>query len=162
MLKKDASNNIIKPKHSTYEYIQKMLPQLGWEEKEFLNKKIISQSELSKLKRGDREGLTSKKFYRLYNGFQDTASNAAAIIYPDLDLTLNEYIPEARNEFGKFMSRYETSINSPEEISIKTGIELPRIKLIYLKTGAPEAYELLLIEKAIGKEQGELFEEYYG
>ncbi|HWK57522.1 MAG TPA: hypothetical protein VNQ80_09300 [Parapedobacter sp.] len=163
MLKRDQNNEVIAPKHEAYTYIERKLGQLGWTEQEFLKKKIISQSELSKLKNDDREGLTSKKFYKLYTGFSDTAVNAASIIYPDLDLTLGEYTLPKRNEFGNFMAQFEQkSVNTPEEVAAKTGIPLSRIKLIYFRTGSPEAYELLLIEKAIGKEPGSLFEGYYG
>lgn len=162
MLKRDATNKILIPDHSTYEYVDKMLSQLGWSEADFLTKRIISQSELSKLKSGVRGGLTSKKFYRLYKGFNDSASHATSIIYPELDLSLNEFVPPSRNEFGQFMRAFENEQNSPEEISVRTGIELKRIKLIYFKTGSPEAYELLLIEKAVGVNMGELFEAYYG
>jgi hypothetical protein len=60
------------------------------------------------------------------------------------------------------MKQYEESVNSIEEIAAKTGIDENRLKDLYFRKAALEAYELLLIEKAIGKKQGELFKEYFG
>lgn len=161
MLEKGKDGKANTPKHYVYEYIEKKLEELHLSERDLFDKSIISRSELIKLKNGEREGLTSRKFYKLYTGFGDSPINAALDIYPNLDLTMGEYIPPKRNEFGKLMSKYEVSENSPEEIAEKTGIPLPRIRQIYFKTGSPEAYELLLIERAVGKNSGELFEKFY-
>lgn len=162
MLRKDKEGEVEVPKHYVYEYIEKKLKQLNLSEKFLFDKSIISRSEMIKLRNEEREGLTSKKFYKLYSGLSDTAVNAASIIYPDLDLTLGEYISPKRNEFGEFMVQFERSENPPEEIAAKTGIPISRIRQIYFRTGSPEAYELLLIEKAVGKNSGELFEGFYG
>lgn len=161
MLKKDSLGKIIVPKHYTYKYIGRMLKQLGWDEQNLVEKAIISQSELSKLKNEGREGLTPKKFYKLYKGFGDTCINAAKAVYPELDLTLNEYLSEQRSPFGQYMATHEVIKNSIDVIAVKTGISLSRLKEMYFKTGAPKSYELLLIEKAIGKKTGEVFEELY-
>lgn len=162
MLKKDSTGKIEAPQHHAYRYIEIKLKELNLLEKFLFDKSVISRSELIKLKNKKREGLTSKKFYKLYRGFGDTAIRAAAIIYPDLDLKLGDYIPAERNDFGKFMTQFERTQNSLEEIAAKTGIPLNRLRQIYFRTGSPEAYELLLIEKAVGKKPGELFEKYYG
>ncbi|MNI24451.1 hypothetical protein D3C73_780720 [compost metagenome] len=50
--------------------------------------------------------------------------------------------------------------NSFEQILAKTGIEEQRLKDIYFNTGAPEPYEFLLIEKAVGKQPGEMMRDY--
>ena len=160
MLTKDRKGEIEVPKHYAYAYIEQKLKELNISEQFLFDKSIISRSEFIKLKNGEREGLTYKKFYKLYKGFDDTAINAATVIYPDLDLTLAKYTPPQRNEFGSLMNQFEKSENSPEEIAAKTGIPLSRIKQIYFRTGSPEAYELLLIEKAVGKNLGELFEKF--
>lgn len=160
MLLKDQEGRILVPKHHAYKYIEEKLKRLNLTEAFLFDKKIVSRSELVKLKNEEREGLTFKKFYKLYKGFGDTTLNAASIVYPDLDLTLGEYTPPKRNDFGEFMSQFESNENSPEEIAAKTGIPLPRIKQIYFRTGSPEAYELLLIEKAVSKNSGELFEKF--
>ncbi|MBC9797819.1 hypothetical protein IBL28_17745 [Sinomicrobium sp. FJxs] len=46
--------------------------------------------------------------------------------------------------------------NTFEEIQSKTGIEKQPLIDIYFNTGAPEPYEFLIIEKAVGKEPGEM------
>lgn len=50
--------------------------------------------------------------------------------------------------------------NSFENILAKTGIPEQRLKDIYFNTGAPEPYEALLIEKAVGKNPGEMMKDY--
>lgn len=73
----------------------------------------------------------------------------------------NNYKLKERNAFGKFILKFGTCVNSIEEISVKIGIDDNRLKDLYPLRGLLEAYELLLIEKAVGKKQGELFEEIY-
>lgn len=51
-------------------------------------------------------------------------------------------------------------LNSFEEIQGKTGIEKQRLTDVYFNTGAPEPYEFLLIEEAVGKEPGEMMKVY--
>lgn len=60
------------------------------------------------------------------------------------------------------MSQFETVKNSPEEIATKTRLDENRLKDLYFRKAALEAYEFLLIEKAVGKKQGELFDEFFG
>ncbi|MBC9795861.1 hypothetical protein [Sinomicrobium weinanense] len=50
--------------------------------------------------------------------------------------------------------------NTFEDIQAKTGIDKQRLTDIYFNTGAPEPYEFLLIEKAVGKEPGEMMKAY--
>src|SRR5690606_31531177 len=109
-----------------------------------------------------RKGLSAKSFYFLYTAFGDSCTEATKIVYPNLNLKLNEYQPKKRNLFGSFMEQFETMVNSIEELSVKTGISENRLKDLYFRKAALEAYEFLLIEKAIGKEPGELFENFYG
>lgn len=74
----------------------------------------------------------------------------------------NDFKLKERNAFGKFILKFETCVNSIEEISVKIGIDDNRLNDLYFRRGSLEAYELFLIEKAVGKKQGELFEEFYG
>lgn len=148
--------------HCVDKYISKRLKELKWPDKTLVEKSGISKGQISKLKNGTVERLTAEIFYRIYTTFKDSCSKASKIVYPTLDLTLNKYVTPQRSDFGQFMLRFEKIENSIEEISGKTGINDNRIKEIYFRKGAPEAHEFLLIEKAIGKEPGELFEEYYG
>ena len=60
------------------------------------------------------------------------------------------------------MKQYESSNNTIEEIAAKTGIQEVRLFELYFRKGGLQAHELLLIEKAIDKKPGELFEELYG
>lgn len=73
----------------------------------------------------------------------------------------NNYKLKERNAFGTFILKFEASVNSIEEISVKKGIDENRLKDLYFRRGPLEAYELLLIEKAVGKKQGELFDLRY-
>jgi len=60
------------------------------------------------------------------------------------------------------MKQSKYNKNSLKEILQKIKISENRLKDLYFRIAAPEAHELLLIEKAIGKKQGELFEAIYG
>jgi len=163
MIKRDEDNKPVVPKHKVPEYIHLRMEKLGWSEDKFLAERSgISTAEISRLKKGERDSLSPNTFIRLTSAFGDTIEEATTDIYPDLDLSLAVYNPRKRNEFGGFMIQFERSENTPEEVAAKTGIPLSRIKEIYFRTGSPEAYELLLIEKAIGKNSGELFEGFYG
>lgn len=164
MIKRGLDKMPIVPKHTAPDYIISGMKKAGWKEDKILAEKSgISTAEISRIKKGERESLSPSTFIRLVRAFGDSIEYATTAIYPDLDLTLGEYTLPKRNEFGNFMAQFEQkSVNTPEEVAAKTGIPLSRIKLIYFRTGSPEAYELLLIEKAIGKEPGSLFEGYYG
>lgn len=148
--------------HSIDTYIVKRLDELKWLDKVLSDKTGISKGQVSKLKKGTVDRLTAEVYYNIYKAFGDNCSKATEIVYPNLDLKLNKYKPKERNAFGKFMEQFENSVNSIEEISVKTGIDENRLKDLYFRKAALEAYELLLIEKAVGKKQGELFEEFYG
>ncbi|NGM65428.1 hypothetical protein [Sphingobacterium sp. SGR-19] len=50
--------------------------------------------------------------------------------------------------------------NTFEVIQAKREICKQRLTDLYFNTSAPEPYEMLLIEKAIGKNPGELMKEY--
>lgn len=143
------------------EYIINRLNTLNWTLKELSKHSSISQGELSKILNSTRKGLKAKTFYSLYSAFGDSCTSAANLVFPNLDLNLKIYQPKMRNEFGRFMHKYEINVNTIEEISIKTGINENRIKDLYFRKGSLEAYELILIEKAIGKKKGELFDELF-
>jgi transcriptional regulator with XRE-family HTH domain len=147
--------------HKIDNYIKEKLQKLGWEDKNLVEKTGLSKGQISKLKNGHVERLTAEVFYKIYKAFDDSCPKATKVIYPGLNLTLDKYIPKARNEFGKFMSQFETVKNSPEEIATKTRLDENRLKDLYFRKAALEAYEFLLIEKAIGKKQGELFDEFF-
>lgn len=149
--------------HHIDNYILKRLDELAWQDKELAEKSIISKGQISKLKNSSIEKLSAETFYLVVGAFGDKFSTAISLIYPRLkDHTLNKYQQKSRNVFGVLMSKYETSINSIEEVSAKTGITEVRLHELYFRKGGLQAYELILTEKAINKEAGELFEEFYG
>lgn len=147
-------------KHETKQYILVKLEETKWENKQLAERSDISYGHISKLKKGTIEKLYAPKLYRLVMAFEDSFENASKIIYPSLKLKTFKYKP--RNEFGTLMMEYETVVNSLEQIASKTSIEETRLTEIYYRNGAPEAWELLLIEMAIGEQPGVLFEKMYG
>jgi len=143
-------------------YIEQNLKAKKWEAKDLASISGLSNSDISKYRSGTVAKLKAEIFYKIYKAFGDSCEKATKVVYPDLNLKLDKYVPKARNEFGQFMSQFETIKNSTEEIAIKTGLDENRLKDLYYRKAALEAYELLLIEKAVGKKQGELFDEFYG
>lgn len=162
MLKKDENGNTIEPIQEIGLYIKKRLDELKWMDKLLVQKSGLSKAQISKLKNGQAEKLTAKTFFFVYSAFGDSCLEATKIVYPNLDITLNEYEEPVRNDFGTYMSAFEVIKNSVDIIAARTGIDVQRLKDLYYRKGAPEAYELLFLEKAIGKESGEVFKELYG
>lgn len=143
-------------------YIEQNLKAKNWEAKDLASISGLSNSDISKYRSGTVAKLKAEIFYKIYKAFGDSCEKATKVVYPDLNLKLDKYVPKARNEFGQFMSQFETIKNSPEEIATKTRLDENRLKDLYFRKAALEAYEFLLIEKAVGKKQGELFEEFFG
>ncbi len=155
------ADKIIEPDNKFSEYLNRRIQQLNWTNEICAQQSKVSKGEISKIRTAQRQGVSAKKFYLFYTAFGDSCEKATKQVYPNLNLSLKRYKPKERNEFGKFMQQFETNINSTEEIAAKTGIDENRLKELYYRRGALEAYELLLIEKAIGKRPGVLFEELY-
>ena len=156
---------------STYVLSRKVL--LGLSNEKLARKLNVSRGEISKIITKRRQSVSIRSFYNIAINSGDTIANAIDYVYPhrNFNLTkLNAYTPDQnlRNKFGSYMKeKFETdsveyipSKNSLEIISIKTGIPEKRLKEIYFKSGAPEAYEFLLIEKAVGKKTGEMMKDY--
>lgn len=148
--------------HKINKYIIDKLEELDWKDKELTKRSKISQGQISKLKKGLVKRLSAQTFYLITKLFNDTVSNSAKIVYPNQKFILKKWIPKERNAFGNLMRGHEISKNSLEEISSKTGIKEARLHDLYFRKGALDAYELILIEKALGKKAGELFELLYG
>jgi len=151
----------ISSKHLIAEYITIRLEELSWKIGDLCHHSKISQGEISKILSGSRKGLKAKNLYNIYKAFGDSCETARQIVYPNLDLNLKEYHVRDRNSFGKLMHNYEQVKNSIEEISVRTGISENRISNLYYRNAAIEGFELILIEKAIGMEPGELFDIYF-
>lgn len=161
LVKDEKTLKVIIPRHHIDHYIKIKLAELGWKNSELVTKSGLSKGEISKLGSGKRTALSARVFYKLYTAFNDTCEEAIKTTYPNLDLTLNETYPKPRNLFGKCMETYEEVKNTIEIISTKTGIPLLRLKNLYYKTGAPEAYELILIERAVEEKPGAIFKKIY-
>jgi len=143
-------------------YINEKLQEKKWEALDLANYTGIAPSDISKYRKGTVKKLKADVFYKLYKAFGDPCYEASKIVYPELTLKPNKFIRQQRTPFGEFMYQFEESKNSIEHISLKTGIDENRLKDLYFRKASIEAYELILIEKAIGKNQGELFEMLYG
>lgn len=147
--------------HNIAKYIVKRLDELKWQDKLLAEKTNISKGQISKLKNEPPDKLSAQTFYSIVKGFDDDIKMATKIVYPNLKIKTIVYNPEKRNKFGNFMLQFESNKNLIEEIAYKTGIEENRLKELYYRKGSLEAYELILIENAIGKRSGELFEKFY-
>lgn len=149
--------------HEISLYINARLLELKWQDKILSEKSGLSTGQISKLKNGSITRLSANAFYLLVTAFDDSFLKATSLTYPNLkDFKLKKYNPKERNAFGDIMKETEVSVNSIEEISAKTGISEVRLSELYYRKGALEAFELILIEKAVGKNPGELFIKLYG
>lgn len=147
--------------HNISKYIIDKLIELKWQDQKLSEISKISKPQISKLKNGGVVRLSAQTFYSIIKAFGDTVGKATKTIYPDQKFTLHKYNSKPRNRFGRLMLDYEMSKNSLEEISAKTGIKETRLNELYYRKGAPDAYELILIEKALDKNPGEIFESFF-
>ncbi len=148
--------------HKIDKYIIRGLNQHNWQDKILVDKSGISKGQISKLKNGMIEKLSAETFYLLVNAFQDDFAIAIPLVYPSLkNYNLRKHNHKKRNTFGSMMYHYEQSKNTLEEIAAKTGISETRLSELYYRKGALEAYELIIIEKALGLKEGELFKKLY-
>lgn len=148
-------------KHKIDIYIKNKLQELNLKDNQLADLSGISPSQISKFKNRQVSKLSAQAFYSIVTAFNDTLENAIKIVYDVNKIKLNQYIKKDRNAFGTLMLQFETSKNSIQEISKKTGIKETRLNELYYRNGALEAYELILIEKAIGRRTGELFKKLF-
>ncbi|MDO5638191.1 MAG: helix-turn-helix transcriptional regulator [Myroides sp.] len=148
-------------KHKIDIYIKNKLQELNLKDNQLADLSGISPSQISKFKNRQVSKLSAQAFYSIVTAFNDTLENAIKIVYDVNKIKLNQYIKKDRNAFGTLMLQFETSKNSIQEISKKTGIKETRLNELYYRNGALEAYELILIEKAIGIRTGELFKKLF-
>jgi len=154
-------------------YVQSRKAILGLTNRKFSEKTGVSSGEISKIINGNKKGVSLHSFYYLAVKSGDTIENVRDFVYPHRSFELNKVPPtikvkKGRTNFGQYMKEHfenETvdfvdDENGFEKIQAKTGIAEQRLKDIYFNTGAPEPYEFLLIEKAVGKEPGEMMKDY--
>lgn len=151
-----------KDRESFSQYVKLKKETLGISNEKLGLRTGVLSGEISKIIKKDRKTISAHNFYKIIVNSGDSIANAITSIYPHPDLTLKAYLPKSRTSFGEFMRQEIEGPNHFEEIAGKTGIEESRLREIYFRTGSPEPYELLLIEKAVGKKTGELFEMYFG
>ncbi|WP_262250179.1 hypothetical protein [Parapedobacter soli] len=121
----------------------------------------VSKGEISKIINQRKKSVSLHSFCNIAINSGDTIENVRDAVYTHRKLDLiNNYEIERRTNFGEFMRSEIEGENTFEHILGKTGIEKQRLIDIYFNTGAPEPYEFLLIEKAVGKEPGEMMKAY--
>lgn len=147
--------------HKIHIYIAQKTQEFNWKDNQLAMKSGISPGQISKLKNENITKLYAQTFYNIVKAFDDNFENAIKIVFNIKEIKLKKYIPKKRNSFGNIMKEYEKENNVIDEISAKTGIELIRLNELYFRNGSLEAYELLLIEKAIGLKYGILFEKIF-
>ncbi|MCC9043584.1 helix-turn-helix transcriptional regulator [Myroides sp. M-43] len=148
--------------HKIDDYIKIKMQEEGITEPILAQKSGLSTGHINKLKNGNVAKLSASTFYKLVTAFDRDFVYASDIVFPTLkNIELNKLPEVKRNKFGTLMLEFEKVINTPKNIAIITGISEERIFELFNRNGGLEAYELLLIEKAIKKKVGELFILYF-
>ena len=154
-------------------YVQSRKTLLNLANKAFSLKTGVSDGEISKIINRNKKSVSLHSFYNIAVNSGDTIANVRDAVYPHRSFELKKGSPtkkakKRRTNFGQYMKEHfekgDTNTvedkNSFENILAKTGIPEQRLKDIYFNTGAPEPYEFLLIEKAVGKKPGEMMADY--
>lgn len=143
------------------DYVLSRKTMLGLSNENFGIEVGLSKGEISKIINKDRKGVSIHSFYNIAVNSGDTIENARDAVYTRRKLELKTgYKLEKRTNFGLLMGELFEGENTFEIIQAKTGIPKQRLTDLYYNTSAPEPYEMLLIEKAVGKNPGELMKEY--
>lgn len=143
------------------EYVKARKQELNLPNEEFGKITKVSGGEISKITSKNKKGVSIHSFYNIAVGSGDSIENARDAVYVYRNLTLAEgYELEKRTNFGTLMHELFEGENTFEIIQLKTEINKQRLTDLYFNTSAPEPYEMLLIEKAVGKNAGELMKEY--
>ncbi|MCW8310164.1 hypothetical protein K7A41_02885 [Sphingobacterium sp. InxBP1] len=123
----------------------------------------VAKGEISKIINKKKKGVSIHSFYKIAVHSGDIIENVIQAVYThrNLELKTGEKVEE-RSNFGIFM-RDEVEVegqNGFDFILNRTGIDKKRLTDIYYNGGSPEPYELILIEKATGRETGELMKKF--
>lgn len=142
-------------------YVQSRKTLSGLSNRAFGEATNVSGGEISRIINKNRKSVSLHSFYNIAVNTGDTIKNATNAVYTHRSLELKtSYTLEKRTNFGLLMHELFEGENTFEIIQAKTGIGKQRLTDLYFNTSAPEPYEMLLIEKAIGKNPGELMKEY--
>lgn len=134
---------------------------LGLSNEAFAKLTDVSGGDISKIINKKKKSVSLHSFYKISVLSGDTIENVRDAVYTKRNLELvTDYKLEERTNFGTFMRDEVEGDNTFDNIMCKTGIEKQRLIDLYYNTGAPEPYELLLIEKATGRQPGELMKKY--
>ncbi|GEM65968.1 hypothetical protein SF1_39500 [Sphingobacterium faecium NBRC 15299] len=143
------------------EYVKSRKAELGLSNEEFGKTTKVSGGEISKITSKNKKSVSIHSFYNIAVRSGDSIENARDAVYKHRNLVLVEdYKLDKRTNFGFLMHKLFEGENTFEIIQAKTGINKQRLTDLYFNTSAPEPYEMLLIEKAVGKNPGELMKEY--
>lgn len=121
----------------------------------------ISNGEISKIIDLQRQNVKARVFYFIYRGLGIPFEEITNYVFQDVNLKLHKPKIKSQTNLGKILLEIDSQASLKEFISEKTGISITRLNALYYGTGSPNADELLLIEMAINKEPGELFEKLY-
>jgi hypothetical protein len=134
---------------------------LGLSNEAFAKLTDVSGGDISKIINKKKKSVSLHSFYKISVLSGDTIENVRDTVYTKRSLELvTDYKLEERTNFGTFIRDEVEGDKTFDNIMCKTGIEKQRLIDLYYNTGAPEPYELLLIEKATGRQPGELMEKY--
>lgn len=142
-------------------YVESRKLESGLAMESFAEKVNVSKGEISKIIGKKRKSVSLHSFYNIAVNSGDTIENVTNTVYTHRSLELKkDYKLEKRTNFGLLMRELFEGENTFEMIQAKTEISKQRLTDLYFNTSAPEPYEMLLIEKAVGKNPGELMKEY--
>lgn len=134
---------------------------------EICSKTGLSKSDLSKLSSGITSRLTADKFYLINKAIKADLKNMLKEVFPKAKLVLdwkkdiaNKKQEKTSTPLGFLLLKEE---NSRAIISAKTGITIDRLRNLSNKSNSELlAIELYLIEMALSKVPGTIFEEIFG
>lgn len=127
----------------------------------------VNASSVTKILQGKIQGVKAVFLYHLFVAFDLEFASLIERIYPGILResvieVLDEPSTRKRNAFGTFMFQFEKEDEQVFNLSKLTGIDAVRLDNLFYSDASLQAYELILIEKALGKAPGELFEMYFG
>lgn len=143
-------------------YVEKRRKHLNVSKQEFAEISKVSTGEISKIININKKGVSLHSFYNIAVNSGDTIANARDSVYSHRTFKLKIPVQRNRTQFGTYLTKNieVEGKNTFEVILAKTGISESRLTEIYYKNGAPDPYEFLLIEKAVGKKPGEMMKDY--
>lgn len=134
---------------------------------EICSKTGLSKSDLSKLSSGITSRLTADKFYLINKAVESDLEDMLLKVFPKVELVSdwkknikNKKQEKTSTPLGFFLLKEE---NSRAIISAKTGITIDRLRDLSNKPNSELlAVEVYLIEMALKKVPGTIFEELFG